>query len=251
MDTKSRLKAARELLRADTTTSEKLEEIEKLLHGINPKIDKTLLSAAAVLKKIEQVQEQAVIELTAERLPEKTEKQKKRKKYLLLFLKYWDDLKDEVERVRTELQSSDSNVVKGGKIAGLAKGPLGAITAVAAVIAGGLVLLNSVAVSMVIKNNGCDTIQPQAYANVSLPGLKLPNEPIPSGGQVTATLPPLKLSVDGSSGTTLILKAYGLTMQFNYDGNVEIVFDGKLLLGKMTEIDLGSQKLHELVISCK
>ena len=248
---KSRIVAARELMRSDTTTAEKFEALEKILRGINPKIDKTLAMAAGALKKVEQFQETAVIELTAERLPEKTEKQKKRKKYLLLFLQYWDDLKDEVERVRGELQSSDSNVVKGGKIAGLAKGPLGAITAIAAVIAGGLVLLNSVAVSVVVKNKGCDTILPQTTAAVSLPGLVIPNQPIPAGGSVTATLPPLTLTVDNSSGDSLRLTAYGLHLTFDYSGKVDIIFDGTSLIGKATTLNLGDLKQHELIISCK
>lgn len=249
-DTHQRLAAARELLRLDTTTAEKFEEIEKLLAGIHPKLDKTLHLAAAALKKVEQFQETAIIELTTEALPEKTDKQKKRKKYLLLFLEYWDDLRDEVERIKAELLSNDSKAVKSGKIAGLARGPLGSITAIAAVIAGGLVLLNTVAVSVVIKNKGCDTIEPKTTVTIALPGLSLPNQSIPNGGQATATLPPLKLSVDGSSGTVLILKAYGLTMQFNYSGDVAIVFDGKQLTGTMTDIDLGSKKEHELVIIC-
>jgi hypothetical protein len=250
VDVRKRLVAAEKLLRGETTTGQKVESVRKLVKGINPKLDKVLDEIHEALRRLEQVQDQKLIELTADNWPENTEKQKQRKKALLLLLKWWQELKSEVKRVKQELAAESPNVAKGGRIVGLAKGPLGIITGAAVIIAAGLVALNSVAVTVVIRNQGCATVVPQTSVRIALPGLSLPSEPIPAGGQSTATLPPLKFEVDGR-GPILRLIAYGMTIRFDYPAETQILFNGTNLIGQNTQIDLGTQKQHQLELRCK
>ncbi|OGY17913.1 MAG: hypothetical protein A2784_01800 [Candidatus Chisholmbacteria bacterium RIFCSPHIGHO2_01_FULL_48_12] len=250
VDTRKRLLAADKLLRGETTTRQKFESARILIKGINPKVDRAVDEVHKVLRRLEQIQDQKLIELTADNLPENTDKQKKRKRALLLLLKWWKELKSEVKRVKHELEAESPNIAKGGRIVGLAKGPLGIITGAAVIIAAGLVALNSVAVTVVIQNQGCATVVPQTSVRIALPGLSLPSEPIPAGGQSTATLPPLKFEVDGR-GPILRLIAYGMTIRFDYPADTQILFNGTNLIGKNTQIDLGIQKQHKLELRCK
>ena len=258
LDTRKRLLAAEKLLQEDSTTIAKFNSIRKLIKGLDPKLDKTLTSASKALSQIEQIRQKKVIKLVAAALPAKTKQQKKRKKALLLFLKYWKQLKSEVKRVKGLMEkppSPESNqsvhhATTATKIAAFAKGPLGVVTIAAAAIAAGLIALKSVAVNVVITNDGCNTIHPQTSVNISLPGLSLPSNSIPSGSQATATLPPLKFTVD-ARGNSVHLSAYNkFNFTFAYSGKVDILFNDSSLIGKSTQIDLGSQKTHSLILRC-
>lgn len=249
LDARKRLLAAEKLLKGETTSREKVESVRTLVNGINPKLDKILDQVHQALKRVEQVQDQKIIELTADNLPENTEKQKKRKRALLLFIRWWKSVKSEVKRVKKEFEADSPNIAKGSRIVGLAKGPLGVITGLAAIIAAGIIALNSLAVTVVIRNQDCASIIPQTSIRVALPGLQLPSEPIPTGGEAVATLPPLKFKVDGS-GSILRLIAYGVTLQFEYPQRTEIIFNGTNLIGRTTQIDLGTQKQHQLILKC-
>ena len=88
-EAKKRLLAAQALLADETTTREKFNSIRTLIHGINPKIDKTLAKCEEELSTLEKLHNVAVIELTLEHLPEITEKQKKQKKAILFFINTW------------------------------------------------------------------------------------------------------------------------------------------------------------------
>lgn len=138
-DTKNRLQEASKLLVEKTTSAEKLKSLSVVLKGLTPKLDIALQVCEENFSKIEKLQSGDVISLTAESLPAETEEEKKRKKAILAFIKTWEDLKSEVERVQKELNSAKDpkqQIQSAGKIAGLAKGPFGLITFAAVLIVG-------------------------------------------------------------------------------------------------------------------
>lgn len=259
-DYRKRLLAADKLLRQKTTTRQKFSSIRKLIKGIDPQIDKILVKISKTLNKIDKIKKRKVIDLTIEHLPDKTKEQKKRKKLLLLLLRNWKKLRREVRRVEKEIKKQQqpqqqdplaSKATSLGRIVAYAKGPLGAITVMAAIIALGIVILKSQSVKVVIKNEGCQTILPSVSIPISIPGLKLPDQPIPDGGKAIAELPPLKFVVDGSSGRAILFKAYGMKFNFQLQSaGTDVVFNGDSLLGKRTEIRLGSKSQHEVVLRC-
>lgn len=139
-DAKARFIAASKLISADTASIEKFEAVRDLISGLNPQVDNLLKKCSEAISKIEKLQKNDVIEFSAESLPENTEEQKKRKKVILLFIRYWRDLQSEMERVRAEFEdrgekSSQEQVAGAGKIAAFAKGPFGIITLAAVIIA--------------------------------------------------------------------------------------------------------------------
>lgn len=137
MENREKFEALNKLLSQESTTIEKFQSVAKLAHGINPQIDQTLDKAAEALEKIENLSKGEVIELSADTLPEETEQQKKRKKALILFIKHYKELKDEIERVKAELKDSKSanqQLSAVGRVAAFAKGPVGIITVAAVII---------------------------------------------------------------------------------------------------------------------
>lgn len=248
-----RMRAAADLLQAKEVNRATFESLRSLLSGINPRTDKLLESLSREWKRIEHLQKGDVVELTLDGLPEATPQQKKRKKALLLFLKLWNDLKGEVKRIEKELAQAKGTPHQGnargvGRIVSGAKGPLGIITLVAA----GVVLLKATEVSIIIKNSGCRPMTPVASVAVNIPGLMLPSETIPDGGEAVAKLPPLTVSVDATSPTQVLLTMYGIKYNFSLEtSDIRLIFDGKTLNGTKTSLNLGSQKQHTLVAQCK
>lgn len=257
-DINRRLLAAEKLLSGRTTTRTKFESIRKLIKGIDPKLDKKFSWASKALKKVEKVKKGEVINLALEALPEKTPEQKRRKKAIFLFLRYWKQLKSEVKRVKKELKSEKGNkksaksqavkqVSKLTRVIRLAKGPLGLITIAAALV----VVLQSVSVRVIIKNDGCETIKPLVSVAIKLPGLSLPRESIPDGGQATATVPPLKFKVV-SSANSIDLRAVGQNFHFDFEGEgIDVLFNGSSILGKTTQVNFGSKSEHEIILRCR
>lgn len=108
-EVQKRLDAAGRILNAGATTPDKIRSLETLLSGINPKLDTALKKVADAFATLEKIQNFEVIELSAEALPATTEKEKKRKKALILFLELWHDLKAEMKRVEKELDQMNKN----------------------------------------------------------------------------------------------------------------------------------------------
>jgi hypothetical protein len=245
-----RFQAAQIILQAESINRATFDALVSLLTGINPKLDKMLKEAAKAFRHVDQLQKSDVIALVAEALPEMTPEQKKRKKFLLLFFKLWNDIKGEVARIEKEMakeQSSTNSASVWGPVLGFAKGPLGIITLIAA----GIVMLKASEVSVIVKNVGCETITPPAYMAIRIPGLKIPSVPLSSGDEAIAKIPPLNFTVDatGSSARVTIL---GMTYNFPLRGSrTSVSFNGKELIGTTTDIRLGSQKEHTLVIACR
>lgn len=255
-----RLEQAEKLLDSDSTTKQKFLSLTKIIKGINPALDKKLSSITKTLNTLEKIQKGRVIELTAENLPTDTPQRKKRKKFLLLFIKQWKGLKSEVRRVKKELRkqsiqnehaSTAGKARAGGKLLATAKGPLGALTAIAAVIAGGIIFLDAKSVSVTLTNINCQSINPVGY-RIDLPGIKLPHEPIPPGGSASMTLPPLRLSVDARSPDTIRMTSFRMNVNFDRPGvGGDILFNGTSLLDRQTEVDLGSRTSHTITVICR
>lgn len=255
MDYKSvekRLLAAHTLLESDTVDASAFQSLTSLLHGIHPRIDKTLTTMGHTATHIDMLQKGYVISLTAQSIPAHTPQEKKRKKYLLLFLKYWRDLKSEVARVEKELSEAgtshgNSNLAWANLFA-TAKGPLGIIT----VIAAGIVMLKVSEVSVTIKNIGCRNIDPSGDFSVNVPGLSLPTAPIADGEESVAKLPPISITVDATNDQAITVLLYGVTRSFILgSSHFDILYDGQLLNGKLTSVQLASAKSHTVEIRCR
>ena len=145
MDQEMRRKilAAYDLLQGDLTTIQKFESVRTLIRGINPKIDDILEKLSKARSDLSKIQQGELIELSLENLPEKSEKDKKRKRAILLFLKNWNLLKSEVERVRDEIENAQGESSSATNILVKAKGPLGIITIAAVIIVGAGLFLNA------------------------------------------------------------------------------------------------------------
>lgn len=250
-DILKRIQAAEKLLWDTKINKAKFDALRTLIRGFNPKIDKVLSLCAKKMDKIEKIKSGAVIELSVEGLSENTPEQKKRKKALLLFLHYWKNLKSEVERVQTELvhakQQGDSQadqVSSWGRIIGYAKGPLGVVT----LIAVAAVALKFLAVTIVVKNVGCDSLQLSSFS-LPLPGIEIPQDQIPSGGSAVIKLPPLNFKVDGTDSGELRLSTFGFGQGFSL-GGADVIFNGTSISGRQTTIRLGERREHELMIVC-
>ena len=257
---REKIRAALDLLMEETTTIAKFERIRTLISGVNPKMDKVLSEISSLIKNLEKIENVEIIDLTLENLPEKTDKDKKRKKLLLLLLSSWKNLRSEVERVQSlyEKASSDGKISTSehasvlGKTLALAKGPLGLVTLAAVVIVGVITLLNTISVTIIIKNQGCDPIQPIVRLPFPIPGIELPKETIPDGGQAIAKVPPLTVSVDGTQRSTISLRAFSFSMQYQLgSGATDVIFNGQTLLGKTISINLSEKKLHEAILECE
>src|SRR3989344_5396692 len=217
-DALERLQAAQAIFSDTSLSPEKFSHLQKLLKGVNPKLDKVLSQVVGEWNKLERFEKGEVIDLVAHELPQDSEEEKKRKKALLFFLSAWKDLKNEVVRVRGELQSSQGNTQGWGKVLAGAKGPLGLITALAV----GWVLLESTAVEITIANRGCNTMYPTSYSSIPLPGIALPKDPISDGESGIVRLPPITLSVDGETAGKIALSALKFNFTFEVPSDVTV-----------------------------
>ena len=171
-ETREKIEAAIKLLSEDSSTLAKVEKVLTLLRGVDSQLDKRLDAAGRALATLKNVQEGDVLALTLGNLPEGTEKEKKRKKALLFFIKTWKNLRDEVERVRAEIdstsgQGANQQAASFAKVAAFAKGPFGIVTLVAVVIAAALIF------------SGRDKTQTQSISTVTSPTPNIVTSPSP------------------------------------------------------------------------
>ena len=254
-EVQKRLDAAQRIVNASSTTPDKIRSLATLLSGINPNLDAALKEVNRSFATLEKMEKMEIITLTVEAIPEITEKDKRRKKFLLLFLKSWHDLQKETVRVEAELKELDKHphdqgaqMNALGNVFGMAKGPLGIVT----VVAVAAVAVQMLSVTVTIKNEGCDPISPVSKFPIILPGIRLPNEPIPSGGSATATLPPVSLTVDGTQRGTIVLSGLGQNYIFELsDPSMNFLYNGASLLGTQTEIKLSRSTPQEFVVRCR
>ncbi len=130
-----KLDAVTSFLDKDSTTIGQVESLLELLKGVDPRVDDKLKLLAKSFSQLKNLLEGDVIELSAEYLPERTEKEKRRKKALLFFIRNWKLLKSEVERAKSQIKSKeDLSVNDVGQILAKLKGPFGIITVVAVVL---------------------------------------------------------------------------------------------------------------------
>lgn len=262
-DGEKRLKAAVSLLMMDDVSVDTLKDIQSLIKGYNKKIDSILHELTEHINTLKSIHNEDTLSLSekaAKDLPEDTKERKKRKKFLLLFITSWKDLRNEVKRAIKTLESEQANdqgsntvaaARKTGSLIAKAKGPLGVVTLIATGIAAATIALNNISREIVIKNNGCQPLVPSVRLPIEIPGLTLPTEPINNGDQAVAKIPPLTFKVDNSAGNTIMLTALNFTMGFSLgSGGTDVTWNGTSLLGKTTTIDLGKQSSHTLIISC-
>lgn len=256
---KNKIKLGLELLCNSTTSLDHIQKIAQLVKGLNPKIDSKLDSITEIADKIQKVQEGDVISLSAEKLPEQTDKQKNTKKLVLLLLAQWKDLHAEVTRIR-DLQAaasttgvlSKTTATKAGKIGLTMKGPLGVVTIMAAGIVAVGSFVNSRAVTIAIKNEGCKPLGPFSTTAINIPGLMVPSDAIIKGESANIKIPGLAIKVDATNKGEVSLSAlnYSKTIHIPYEIQ-DLVFDGESISGKTTMIDLSNSKTHDLFVKCK
>jgi hypothetical protein len=250
-DIRQKLAAAQKLFDGTSTSVEKLSAVSSLLQGVHPRIDSVLAECERHLSFIGMVQNGESIMLSADLLPENTEEEKKRKKAVLVFIRSWNELESEVARVRSEFDSQKADPSHGSvwrRIFRATRGPLIVVT----VIAAGIVLMSQTSVDIRIENKGCGTLYPSSSIPVTIPGLVFPSEPLVSGGSVTATIPPLMLSIDGTKPGTLSITSLSLHFSMQLSNQVaSVTFDGEQLVGKKTDVRLSDAPTHRLVMTCR
>ena len=251
-DAKDRFAAAAAIFSESTTTVGKLRSVKTILSGINPKLDALLVEYDRRLASLQHLEAGEIVQLAAaEGMPESTEEEKKRKAAVLLLLKSWGELKGEIARVSAEMenakQSGASQTSLWSNIFKAAKGPLALVT----VVAVGIAALNATSVDIEIKNDGCGTLGVQSSVPVSIPGLKLPNEAIASGESALATIPPLTLEIDGTQAGALHITSFGFNLSFQLSGVRDVTLNGTSLVGTKRTVNLGEQKTHTLVLTCR
>jgi hypothetical protein len=253
-DAKDRLLAAHTLLLEPAGSFEKFHALKKLISGITPELDEALEIAEKELHPLEQLLGHQFVMLGLENLPEGTESQKKRKKAVLYFWHIWDELRNEIERVHTELDASDGTQNVGrkswhwGSIIRYAAGPVGLVTAAAVLFS----LSAYTSVSVTIKNNNCPTMYPSASSIANyIPGVFFPTNPIVAGGVATAHIPTVPAVVEDLGNGTLKVNSLILHMTFQLSNLKSVQFDNMELLGRITDLQLNKQKMHYLEFVCK
>ncbi len=214
------IRAALKILSEPEISSAKLAQLRELLNNVDPQVDMLLQVCERELGTLEKVIQGDVISLAADTMPETTDEERNRKKAVVIFLKYWNQLKGEVERVRAELHSTEPSLAS--RLFGGAKGPLAIVTLVAIAV---VAAFYTTSVTVAITNNGC-------------------SERIPA----TLTLPPVTVGVDARIAGELRVSVFGNVASIAAPD--QLIFDEQDLLGKKTDIDLGSAPLHTLLVAC-
>lgn len=124
------------------------------------------------------------------------------------------------------------------------------------VFAAAALYLNAKTTTIIIRNNGCDTIIPVTYIPIKIPGLSLFTTPIPNGGTGTIKLLPIPITVDASQKASISLGVGGVTIPVPggediSDAASSITFDGEELLGEKTTLNLAKRPSHEVIITCR
>lgn len=151
--------------------------------------------------------------------------------------------------LQTELQETLKFLPKG---ASTATPVLATLIVVAALVGTAVIYLNQTAVEVVIKNQGCNTLIMPVGISFPVPGVQLPEDPIPPGGQGVAKVPRVTLNLDATNRDSVAVLVLGVPIPVNVGRQyASVKLDGAELLGTRTTIQIGSRKQHELVISCQ
>lgn len=254
MDIKKRLTAATAIFNDASTPKEKLNSMRIILKGMHPELESHLMRAENELGKVEKVLGSELLSLSAEAMPEGTEEEKKRKKAVLGFFTLFSQLKKEITRVEQEFDAAESAQASGnpkGPWEGVfhtVKGPMGIVTIIAAAV---VVTLHTTAVDVVIQNKGCSVIESPASFSITFPGVSLPDVSIPDGESAVAAIPPVPVTIDGTTPGILNISAVGFSGTYTIANRVsDIQLDGASLLGVKTEADLLKSKEHTLAFVC-
>lgn len=128
---------------------------------------------------------------------------------------------------------------------------VGAFVLGALAVGAAIVYINMSAVEVVVANHGCQSMNLTSGVRVNLPGLSLPQGPIPSGGQATIKVPRLTATVDATTRGEVTISALRTTITFQLDPGVTLTFDGNAITNKRTTVDLGKRSKHDVIVSCR
>lgn len=97
---------------------------------------------------------------------------------------------------------------------------------------------------------------PVTYVPVKIPGLSLFTEPLSNGATGMIKLLPIPVTVDATQKGTISVGISGITMPVPGSENISdaassIAFNGIELIGKKTDLNLGSSPIHNIVITCR
>lgn len=137
----------------------------------------------------------------------------------------------------------------GGGLAGVV---VGGFIAVAVIIGAIYGYLEYTAVKISVVNNGCSPIILPSDLPLPIPGLSLPG-PILPGRSEEVKIPGLvKGSIDATRSEDIVITVVGASVHYDLGRQIRSVkLDGQEILGRRTFIDLGRQRQHELIVSCK
>lgn|GEM_PF-3436579 len=254
---RAQLEAAHDLLTESTTSLQKLEKIQTLVYGINPRLDKKLSAAFSAYRSLKKVGEGDIVHLTVHSLPVATSADRRRKKALLLFLSTWKSLQAEVARLSGYVEgiksdpSARSVASKAVKTAAFSKGPLGIITLLAASVLGVSLLAKNSLVTVTVENNNCPPFSLTPNSIGSLSGISLTRAPITPSSLGVLRLPPVSFSLTSDS-SSLSFSLFAKKLSFSLPQEVTgVTFDGTQLLGRTTALDLKPSSTHTLSVTCR
>lgn len=137
----------------------------------------------------------------------------------------------------------------GGGLAGLV---VAGFIAVAVIIGAIYGYLEYTAVKIAVINDGCSPIILPAELPFSIPGLSLPG-PILPGRSEEVKIPGLvKGTIDATQSEDIVITVAGASVHYDLGRQIRSVkLDRQEILGRRTFIDLGQQRQHELIISCR
>lgn len=154
------------------------------------------------------------------------------------------------ELLDNRLADAISALPGGGLLAPIA---LAATLVVAVIVFVGVVFLNANSVELEIVNRNCQAILIAGdFPGLDWLGMELPREPIAANATGIARLMPISLTVDATDSAHVKLLFGVVTVPVgNSSALQQISFNGNALLGKLTPLNLGEKKSHELVALCK
>lgn len=136
----------------------------------------------------------------------------------------------------------------------LAKVLIVGVAITAGIAAAAVLYIKTRTVTIIVKNRGCDQIRPVLPPMpISIPGFQFFEAPIPNGGSGTIKLYPIPVTVDATQKGIIAIGLLGQTTPFSGGSSAvrDIIFNGRSLIGKRTNINLREKEVHELIIACR
>lgn len=128
----------------------------------------------------------------------------------------------------------------------------GTLLGLAVLVGAAVIYLEATAIDIAIVNDGCSPIVLPGELPIPIPGISLPDKPIPPGGAETVSLPRLTVDVDATQPGQISVGVLGASVTYNLGSELtSIQLDGQEILGQRIKVDMGGRKQHELVVRCR